>query len=349
MLLTPLDWGLGHASRCIPVIRELQRQGCEVLIAGSGEALELLRKEFDGHAFFRLSAYAPRYSRNGSMSLTMARQLPHFINVITSEHREVERIIEKESIDIIISDNRYGCWSQKIPSVLITHQSNVLMPFAMMQAPVRKVTESLINRFDNCWIPDLPEGDSLSGALTSFGKIRVKPDVTFIGWLSRFEKSDTPQQFSTDVLAIFSGPEPQREIFENILVPQLKNSGLRFRVVRGLASTSAKPDDPRIVNFLASRELQEWIQSSAAIIARSGYSTIMDMQALGKKAIFVPTPGQTEQEYLASRLMEKGIAFSMPQKELDLHYAMDESKKYTGFSPPQKNQLLREAVQRLMW
>lgn len=350
VLLTPLDWGLGHATRCIPVIRELQRQGCEVIIAGSGDSLELLRKEFPGFRFIDLPAYAPRYPVNGSMAVRMARQLPHFVQVISSEHRVVGNIVQTEKVDLIISDNRYGCWSERVPSVFITHQSNVLMPkrFGLIQGLVRYVSEHLINRFQTCWIPDFPLGDSLAGALISFGKIGVKSDVQYIGWLSRFEPGNGHPDMQFDVVAIFSGPEPQRTAFENVVVPQLKTSGLRFRVVRGLPSAGVASDDERVANFLTSSALQRCIESSVFVIARSGYSTVMDLQSLGKKAIFVPTPGQTEQEYLAARLMEKNIAFSVSQHDFDLETAMQASRNYSGFTPSGQNQLLREAVSKVL-
>src|SRR5690606_40072783 len=134
-----------------------------------------------------------------------------------------------------------------------------------------------------------------------------------------------------DVLAILSGPEPQRTVLENIVYPALAGSDLRFKVVRGLSRSRQKTDDPRLVNFMTTGELQGAVHSAALVIARSGYSTVMDMQALGKKVVFVPTPGQTEQEYLAATLMEKRIAFSMPQKDFDLGTALDQSRHYTGF------------------
>ncbi len=346
ILITPLDWGLGHATRCIPVIREFERHGCEVLIAGSGDALALLRRELPDHRFFSLPGYAPRYPSNGSMTLSMAKQVPHFISVIRREHRALESLVASESVDLVISDNRYGCWSRRVPSVLITHQSNVLMPkrFGLLQGVVRNAAARFINRFDRCWIPDFPAGDSLAGALISFGEFSFRTPTDFVGWLSRFERGEQPPETSLDVLAILSGPEPQRSTFENALVPQLVSSSLAFRLVRGLASDGEEPEDTRIVNVMTSADLQELIASAAIVVARSGYSTVMDMQALGKKAIFVPTPGQTEQEYIADSLMERGVAFSMRQRDLDLSLALIESTKYSGFTLAGKNRLLGEAV-----
>ena len=348
VLLAPLDWGLGHATRCIPIIRELQLRGYEVMIAGSGTSLELLKMEFPGFRYLTLPGYDPQYPIHGSMVLAMIRQLPRFVRTITSEHIAVEEIVRTEEVDLVISDNRYGCWSKQVPSVFVTHQSNVLMPrrFGFMRGFVRSISERLIKRFDVCWIPDFPEGHSLAGDLISFGGLSGKGKVRYIGWLSRFQENEARREQRYDVLAVLSGPEPQRSVLERIIVPQLRSSGMKYKVVRGLPG-GTETGDPDMVNFLTSREMQEHIEDSAIILARSGYSTVMDMNALGKKAIFVPTPGQTEQEYLADQLMKKGIAYSVSQEEFDLKTAIAESMKYHGFGASKKNTLLAEAIDEL--
>lgn len=353
VLITPLDWGLGHATRCIPVIRELQLRSCEIVIAGSGASLELLKKEFPNLSCITIPGYNPLYPSHGSMVWTMAFQLPGFLRVISAEHKAIETLIKRENIDLLISDNRYGCWSSKIPSVFITHQSNILMPkrFGWLQNFVRRLNDRMMNNFSTCWVPDFPGDHSLAGDLISFGKSDLKINKEYIGWLSRFEpKKNVSTRY--DVVAIFSGPEPQRTILENMVVPQLKASALRYRVVRGLPAVKTPQPDDRIVNFLSSQELQECIEAADLIIARSGYSTVMDMNALGKKAVFIPTPGQTEQEYLAKRLMEKGIAFYMKQNEFNLPTALEQSRNFSGFRVLPKNSYLQNAVVKflgLLW
>lgn len=349
VMIAPLDWGLGHATRCIPVIRELQSQGCEVVLAGSGDSLKVLTKEFPSLCYFSLPGYEPKYPLMGSMVLAMARQLPHFLKVIAAEHRATEKIAREERINLIISDNRYGCWSKSTPSVFITHQSNILMPqrFGILQGIVRRLSRRMIDRFDVCWIPDFPEEHSLAGDLISFGKISLRAKVRYIGWLSRFQKRDDVGSGQYQLLAVFSGPEPQRTLLEQRIVPQLRASGLKFKVVRGLPLALGTEDD-QMVNFVGSEALQHLIESSGLILSRSGYSSVMDLNALGSNAIFVPTPGQTEQEYLARRLMDKGIAYTMPQEEFDLAKAIMESKNYRGFTPSEKNTLLAEAIRELL-
>jgi UDP-N-acetylglucosamine transferase subunit ALG13 len=320
-----------------------------VVIAGSGDSLVLLQKEFPALSFVALPGYSPRYPRNGSMVLAMATQLPRFLRVIRAEHRALENIIVEKKIDLIISDNRYGCSSRNVPSVFITHQSNILMPkrFGFLSGFVRRLNERLINGFTESWIPDFPENHSLAGDLVDFGTLRVRVPVKFIGWLSRFEYRGASHP-RTDVLAILSGPEPQRTALEEIVVPQLKASGLKFTVVRGLPTLASIFNEDNIVNFLTASELQSCIESASLIIARSGYSTVMDMKALGKKVVFIPTPGQTEQEYLAKRLMQSRVAFSMPQDTFDLLTAIQESKNFSGFDPCGKNTLLAAAVKSVL-
>ncbi|HEU5147881.1 MAG TPA: glycosyltransferase [Chryseosolibacter sp.] len=351
VVVAVLDWGLGHATRSVPVIRELMRQGCEVFLAGSGESLALLRKEFPELRVLTLPAYAPRYPQSGTfMELSMALQLPRFIRAITAEHRALEKIVREEHIDCIISDNRYGCWSKKIRAVFITHQSNILMPrrFGFLAGAVRRINERLMSRFDECWIPDSPSDDSLTGELSTFGKSNVTVSVRRIGWLSRFEPRLTKGSDAIDVLAIFSGPEPQRTALENIILPQLKASSLDFRVVRGLPSVDSDTGDKRVVNFMTATDLQRAIESAALIIARSGYSTVMDMKALEKRVVFIPTPGQTEQEYLGKRLKEAGVAYCVSQDQFDLNAAIAESKKFSGFVSGGNNSLLIRAVEDLL-
>jgi uncharacterized protein (TIGR00661 family) len=330
IMVAPLDWGLGHATRCIPIIQWLLAKNHEVVLAGSGSSLELLRTEFPSLATFKLPGYDPQYPSKGSMVWQMALQLPKFFRVINEEHKVIEEIIRVNKIDAVISDNRYGCWAETIPSVFITHQSNILMPrrFGWLGGLVKKLSARQMRKFSRCWIPDFP-GQNLAGKLISFGEFDPAIRMDYIGSLSRFKASKNAV-IKYDVAAIFSGPEPQRSMLENIVLSQLKNSNLTWSAVRGLPSAHSQPDD-NISDFLTSGELQQLIESAAVVISRSGYSTVMDLSALGKRAIFIPTPGQTEQEYLATRLMEMNVAFAMPQQAFDLKTAIEKSIEFSGF------------------
>jgi UDP-N-acetylglucosamine transferase subunit ALG13 len=203
-----------------------------------------------------------------------------------------------------------------------------------------------MRKFSCCWIPDFPD-ESLAGNLISFSKIDPAIKMEYVGSLSRFKPSDRTV-VKYDVTAIFSGPEPQRTILENIVLSQLKRSPLTWFAVRGLPSDNASRNG-NISDFMDSAELQQLIESSRTIIARSGYSTIMDLSALGKKAIFIPTPGQTEQEYLATKLMKMNVAFSMPQHKFDLTTAMETSRDYSGFKKNNSDdKLLNHALEKFL-
>ena len=350
ILVTPLDWGLGHATRCIPLVRALLASGCEVVIAGSGASLALLGAEFPALKRYALPGYRPTYPASQRMEWAMARQLPRFFKVIKAERRAVDDIVKREGVDAIISDNRYGCRSVKVPSVFITHQSNILMPrrFGWLSTTVRYLNLKYIDQFDRVWIPDQKGSASIAGELISFGDARIRPPVFHVGMLSRFRPTAPAPPIERDIILVLSGPEPQRTLLENIVVPQLAKSGLRYLVVRGLPAEEASTGDSRIMNFLASDALQSEIDRSSLVIARSGYSTVMDMHALGKRVVFVPTPGQTEQEYLGRRLMEKGIAFSAAQERFCLQDALKQSSRFTGFRPYADNDSLRPAIDDLL-
>jgi uncharacterized protein (TIGR00661 family) len=357
VLVAPLDWGLGHASRCIPLIRVLQEKKCEVVIAGSGRSLELLRAEFPSLRCFTLAAYDPQYPSKGSMVIKMAAQLPRFLATIKKEHRQLENIVTDEKMDVVISDNRFGCWSAKVTSVFITHQSNILMPkrFGWLAGIVRKMNHRTMRKFSVCWIPDFPGEQSLAGVLS---EMKVE-GAQYVGVLSRFssphEKQSEPLSGSQGVynlLCVFSGPEPQRTILENLVVEQLKGTDLKAMIVRGIPAGEKKNPlkvKADVIDFANSHQLQQLITRSEIVLARSGFSTVMDLATMKKKAIFIPTPGQTEQEYLASRMREQKVAYSMSQKNFNLAVALREVTEYRGFRDiPAKNDLLRKAIDEVL-
>jgi predicted glycosyltransferase len=349
ILVAPLDWGLGHATRCIPIINELLKQGADVLIASSGKALHLLRQEFPQLTWFELPSYNVTYPAGIPFMLGLFRQLPMFIQAIRKEKEAVEQLVSQHEIDVVIADNRYGCRSSGAVNIFITHQLTIQMPTLLkwMQPIVNFYNQRSIKRFDQCWVPE-KAANGLTGKLSS--SLRIQP--VFIGMLSRFQKSTTSLQKKYDLLVILSGPEPQRSIFEKMVCKQLEHFTGKACLVRGLpervmdtAEVLIKNPTRLVVNHLPAILLQETIEASDLVLSRSGYSTIMDLYHLQKKAIFVPTPGQTEQEYLADVLMRKGVAFSMPQRIFDLREAMVQSASYTGFTKQQGHgHLLEKAV-----
>ncbi|MEO6901967.1 MAG: glycosyltransferase [Bacteroidia bacterium] len=342
ILVCPLDWGLGHATRCIPIINLLLEKNVEVFIAADGRPYELLKLEFPTLAFIRLKGYGIQYSNHIPMVLKMGFSIFSILKGIKEEHKLLQQIIKQHKIDVVISDNRFGLWSKNTRTIFITHQLMIKAPF--WEKWIHRTNLKFINKFNECWVPDEEGSNNLSGDLSH--KYALPKSTVFIGLLSRFNlktKADNAPLDSTliskkyDVMAIISGPEPQRTFFEKIILEQLLKEKVKALVVRGITEKEEKKSIKRnfnelvIVSHLKSNEMQEAIEQSELIIARSGYSTIMDMAALGKKVFFIPTKGQTEQEYLAKRLMDNGISYMQPQREFDLRKGLLESKKYKGF------------------
>jgi len=348
VLVAVLDWGLGHATRSIPIIHELLGKRCKVTLAGNGQSLKLLQQEFPMLEFKELTSYKVSYSASMPFMAKIFLQLPKFLRAIRAEHKEIETLVSQSNVDVVISDNRYGCWSSQVPSVLITHQVNIIMPLvlSLLSFGINYFNHQLIKQFNLCWVPDF-ESDRITGRLTTPGDLNIR----FIGMLSRFERNENISTVPDLVVGVVSGPEPQRQILESILEKQMVNQTGRLVVVRGMLNGEER-NHARIkfINHLPANELSELIQKADIIITRSGYSTIMDLVRLGKKkVILIPTPGQTEQEYLAKTLDKKRIALSQSQSEFDLATALTNIKHYTGFEGiQQQTNLLPEAISELI-
>ncbi len=337
VLVTILNWGLGHATRCIPIIKKLQEYGLEVVLASDGRSARLLKKECPNLELIEFPSYNIRYSTN-NMVLNIAYQIPKILMTIWKENQFVQKLVEKEQIDIIISDNRYGCKSKSTKNIFITHQLNIIVPFKPLERLVNKINHFLINRFDECWVPDFEGEKSLAGKLSKRGKIK---NVKYLGPLSRLEIVNADPKY--DIIAVISGPEPQRTKFEKGIIGELKSTQLKSLVVQGKANEMNQfqlSKKIEVVSFLDSSQLSKAIQSSEIVICRSGYSSIMDLIKLKKKAILVPTPGQTEQEYLALRLQEKRQFCVQQQATFTLKKGLKEIENYSanlgladGFNP----------------
>jgi uncharacterized protein (TIGR00661 family) len=346
ILICPLDWGLGHATRCIPIIRLLLKKNAEVIIAADGRPLELLKHEFPQLQFVQFKGYNISYPESGSMIFKMMLSIPKILKGIKIEHRQLDKLISELKIDIVISDNRYGCWNKRIKSIFITHQLMIKSPFA--ETLLHKLIINYIKKYNECWVPDLEEENNLSYDLAH--KYKLPPNIFFIGPLFRFENKDQDDKIAKaeyDVMAIISGPEPQRSVFEKIILEQFLVSGLKALVVLGKPereSVSMQNNNVTVIDHLNSEQMKDAVLNSHIILCRSGYSTIMDLAALNKKAIFIPTPGQTEQEYLAEVYLQKNIAFSQTQSKFDLTIALKEAEKYKGLNVLNKNDILQERI-----
>jgi len=327
ILIASLNWGLGHATRCIPIINILIKQGFTPLIASDGAALLLLQKEFPKLKSYKLPSYNITYPKNSKFFLShFLFKIPHFFKTLKAENKVIRKIIAKENIVGIISDNRFGCYHASIKSVYITHQLQVLSGF---WTPITsKIHQKVIQKFDVCWVPD-DVNNTYSGALSKVNSLKIK--IQFIGLLSRFKHQKAIIKY--DYLILISGPEPERSRFENLMINTFKNTSKKVLLVRGKVEANQKirrQNGIDIFNFMTQNQLQQSIAESNIVIARSGYSTIMDLAKMGKKAFFIPTPGQTEQLYLAKHLERQKVAsFALQHqfKEEDLQKV----NLYNGF------------------
>jgi len=299
IIVAPLFWGLGHATRCIPIINSLLEKNT-IAIASDGEALALLREEFPDLESFKLPSYNIRYTFD-SMIANMIVQGPGSLATIKKERKRAKEIAEEWNADILISDNRFGFRSNLTENVYITHQLNIPANNRMIANLASRVHHKIIAKFDQCWVPDYRGKDNLAGKLS---QVNIKTPTTYLGPLSRMQKEDLPIEYN--FTAVLSGPEPQRTKLEKILLNIFSEKpNLRFCVVRGTTEKrrSASPNENiQIFDRLASKDLNRVMNASAHIICRSGYTSIMDLIKLENPATLIPTPGQYEQEYLARRL-----------------------------------------------
>ena len=326
VLVAPLNWGLGHASRCIPLIRELLKNSNTVILASSGESLKLLQDTFPISKAFSLPDYRITYGKN-SLALSIFTQIPDILDAIKQEHKETIDIVENNKIDYIISDNRYGVWTEKTRNICITHQLKLMVPHPF-RALAKLLNERMLSRFDEIWVPDYEGTPNLSGAL-SHCKFNHK-SIRFIGPLTRFENMYILPEKEFDALFILSGPEPQRSIFETKIIAETqKFPDKKFVLVRGTTEQTNEfiPDytsrhyhaNLKIYDRLHELELLDLFIKARLVISRSGYSSLMDYHALGINAVIVPTPGQAEQEYLAHFHSKSGKYRVQMQKTFSLN------------------------------
>jgi len=331
VLVAPLDWGLGHATRCIPVIYELLSQDAEVWLAGEGAQEALLKREFPELTFLYLRGYRMRYgnSRSGLLK-AIVLQVPGMLSAIKNEHAWLQRAVAEHHFDAVISDNRFGLYHPAIPCVFLTHQLRIKNPFGKWSGNLlQNRNYRFINRFSECWIPDEEGEKNLAGELSHPSKKPALP-IHYIGFLSRM-KNQPPCEQKGKLLISLSGPEPQRTIFENIIIRDIVHYHGRATIVRGLpgdANLIPSTNDIHFFNHLPTAEMNNEMEKAEFVIARSGYSTIMDIAALGKKSILVATPGQPEQEYLAKYLAQKKFAIRVKQEQFSLGSVLERAAHF---------------------
>lgn len=332
VLVAPLNWGLGHATRCIPIIHELLEKGVEVVVASDGTALDLLKKEYPKLTFVALPAYNVTY-KTSNMTWNIATQFPKIAIAMLREFFALQRLIRRFDIAAVIVDNRYGCWTWKVPTVFMTHQVRIKIPNPILQRIVNQINRIVLRLFDKVWIPDLPNEPNLAGYLAHDFSLQ---NIAYIGILSRMKPMSIKKVY--DIGIVLSGPEPQRTYLEEKLLKDVKKlhsktPEIQILFVKGKIGSPEKEiyDNIEIHNYLTSHELNNKMAACKLIIARSGYSTIMDLAVMNKKAILIPTPDQTEQEYLADLHQRQGSFYAMSQSEFELEEALAKSESYRGF------------------
>ncbi len=353
VLISPLDWGLGHASRSIPLINYFLKLHCNVIIATSGKQENLLKTEFPTLSYVFLPGYDIQYTSNKRFFvLKIISQLPKILKAVQIENNWLRHFVEKNKIDLIVSDNRYGFFHQSVHSIFITHQLTIKNNFFFVERFLQKMNYNYINRFSECWVPDEKGMQNLAGKLSHPAALPKTP-VTYIGGLSRFHFDENAIKYK--LLIVLSGPEPQRTLLEKTMLDQLQQFTKPILFVRGLpGNTDNLPPQANIIfhNHLPASQLEQAFQQSEYIISRSGYTTVMDICKLKKKSILIPTPGQPEQEYLAGHLHKQGFCLSAKQENFDLDKELNNADgfnyKFSEFEMEKYKSVIEVLVEKMV-
>lgn len=327
LLASALDWGLGHTTRCVPILKAFKVQGFHLIIAGTSEQIKILQTELPDVDFRTIPGYNINYSSHKLSFFTgIIRQLPRIFKTIAAEKKWVKSVLKNEKIDIIFSDNRPGFYNKTIHSVYMTHQLSIKTGLLFSDKIATLIHRHFYNKFSECWIPD-DSNLNISGTLSKYN--RSDPAKRLIGLLSRFNHLQTEKIYKLAV--ILSGPEPQRTIFENIILNQIRYFNEPLILVRGLVSSETAfhgfSENISIINYASAEKLNKIVNQSEYIICRSGYSSIMDLIKTRSKAILIPTPGQGEQEYLARHLSQKGFFMCSAQRKFDISVLLKNAEK----------------------
>ena len=323
ILICPLDWGIGHATRSEYIARALVQKGCNVFIAGTSVILDSISNNLPARRILFRSIKV-RYSKFLPQYIVVLFQLPFLMLQAFSDHFNIRRFIRRYQIDIVISDNRFGLWSNKAYTVYITHQLRIKLSrrLRFMELFLSFIHNWVIGKYNECWIPDLPGEPNLAGELSH--PSQLPENSSYIGLLSKLQGIQTLSQKElierSFITLILSGPEPQRSVLEDKITGLPALAGKLLVVVAGQPVMHGNSEtrnyhvrysypDPAILKWL--------IEESELVICRSGYSTLMDLSLIGKSALLVPTPGQTEQEYLAGYLEGKGWYKVLRQDKID--------------------------------
>lgn len=331
IVIAPLDWGLGHTTRCIPIIHYLREQGHKITVAGNDSQLTFLNETFPGIPSLFLEGYNIRYTKNkAAFSLKILQQVPGILKSIRQENAWLKEQVRKHHFDGIVSDNRYGLYHEKIPSVIVTHQLQIQSGMGVFaDSQIRKHHYKYLSHFDQCWVPDMPGKPNLGGVLSHPA---VQPShANYIGLLSQLQPAPTEKK-NEHLLILLSGPEPQRSILHELLWKQLAVYPGKVVFIAGTDNYDVPNNIPPHITYygrVSKLHLQPLIETAGLVICRSGYSSLMDLVALNKIAVLIPTPGQTEQEYLAKHLHKQAIFMHVPQKHFDLQQTLKDADQFS--------------------
>ncbi|MEA1877088.1 MAG: glycosyltransferase [Bacteroidota bacterium] len=350
VLVSPLEWGLGHATRLSRMIEILLEKKLEVIIAADGLPYNFLSEQFPDLTLVRLPIKQMRYSkgRNGFF-LKFFAQLPRLFLSIHRTKKHLDKLIKDYQIDFIISDNRYGFFHSELPSVFITHQLSPMPPekLRFFQAAFAQLHLWILRKYDYIWVADFEGSDNVAGKLSRMqwnnNKIRY---IDPLSWLETKNPAPDPLSNHYDILIMLSGPEPHRGILEEKLLTEFRDTSKSVLLLQGLPQQSKNDirDEQigkmRIVNHLPGGQILWHIQNTETIICRAGVVTVFDLAVLKKSALLIPTPGQTEQEYVAERLDKMGFFMSVKQEDFSkAHLREHQKRSYKTFQTPEKKHL----------
>lgn len=323
-MIAPLDWGLGHASRCVPIIHDAIEKGHIVTIAADGAQKKLLQYYFPNASYVSIPRYGINYSKKAwLLPVALFFQLPKIALAIYREHQWLKT--NSHLFDCVISDNRYGLFNTQLTTTFVTHQLLVKAPFKWAENIIQKVQYFFINRFSECWVPDIADYPGYAADL-SHPTIMPRIPVTYIGALSQFSilnnKATNTLPVKYKYCFLLSGPEPQRTMLQNMIEIEAQKLSAASILIEGRPSDMPNHYQLRgsltKLRYASGQDLLDIVMQSEFVVCRSGYSTLMELVPMHKKLILIPTPGQTEQMYLAEILAKNKLAITIDQSNFDL-------------------------------
>lgn len=297
ILLCPLNWGIGHATRMVAYAKQLEKADNTILVAGADEVLAIFKEELPHVERFHLEDIHVHYSKSNKTVRKLLFYAPLFLLSLYKQHNLLKRLLAKVDVDVLVSDNRPSLWNKSVPSYYITHQPSLKLTdgWHWAEGVATRIHQWFIRHFQACLIPDVEGEDSLSGELSVINDDRIERH--YIGWLSRFDTTNLDVEREDYTLLILSGVEPSRTDLRNEIVERFRGTQEQLIIAGGY---SAETNDNIItLPYVRTEALKPLILSSKHVICRSGYSMLTDLKVLGREAEYIATPGQPEQEYLA--------------------------------------------------